>query len=87
MGNVENSGWSTSSQQQTVAFGVPITESLVEAVRRLSMRRVVVVTTNSLSGPGGLADRDSCGSRRPNASTTSPVTSSSTSTWTVTRAY
>ena len=56
MGNVENSGWSTSSQQQTVAFGVPITESLVEAVRRLSMRRVVVVTTNSLSGPGGLAE-------------------------------
>ena len=56
MGNVENSGWSASSQQQTVAFGVPITESLVEAVRRLSMRRVVVVTTNSLSGPGGLAE-------------------------------
>jgi maleylacetate reductase len=56
MGNVENSGWSTSSQQQTVAFGVPLAESLVEAVRRLSMRRVAVVTTNSLAGPGGLAE-------------------------------
>jgi alcohol dehydrogenase class IV len=32
------------------------TGSLVEAVRRLSMRRVAVVTTNSLSGPGGLAE-------------------------------
>ena len=56
MGNVENSGWSAASQQQTVAFGVPIAEALVEAARRLSMRRVVVVTTNSLSGPGGLAE-------------------------------
>ena len=56
MGNVRNSGWSTSSQQQTVAFGVPLAESLVEAVRRLSMKRVAVVTTNSLSGPGGLAE-------------------------------
>jgi maleylacetate reductase len=56
MGNVENSGWSISSQQQTVAFGVPIAEAIVEAVRRLSMRRVAVVTTNSLSGPGGLAE-------------------------------
>ena len=56
MGNVENSGWSTSSQQQTVAFGVPIAEAIGEAVRRLSMRRVAVVTTNSLSGPGGLAE-------------------------------
>jgi len=56
MGNVENSGWSTASQQQTVAFGVPIAEAIVEAVRRLSMRRVAVVTTNSLSGPGGLAE-------------------------------
>ena len=56
MGNVGNSGWSISSQQQTVAFGVPLAESLEEAVRRLSMRRVAVVTTNSLSGPGGLAE-------------------------------
>jgi maleylacetate reductase len=56
MGNVENSGWTTSSQQQTVAFGVPIDEAIVEAVGRLSMRRVAVVTTNSLSGPGGLAE-------------------------------
>jgi maleylacetate reductase len=51
-----NSGWSSPSQQQTVAFGVPLAEALVEAVRRLSMRRVAVVTTNSLSGPGGLAE-------------------------------
>jgi hypothetical protein len=35
---------------------VPIAEAIVEAVRRLSMRRVAVVTTNSLSGPGGLAE-------------------------------
>lgn len=56
MGKFENSGWSTSSQQQTVAFGVPIAEAIAEAVRRLSMRRVAVVTTNSLSGPGGLAE-------------------------------
>jgi maleylacetate reductase len=56
MGNVENSGWSTSSQQQTVAFGVPIADAIMEAVRRLAMRRVAVVTTNSLSGPGGLAE-------------------------------
>jgi maleylacetate reductase len=54
--SVPPSGWSTSSQQQTVAFGVPIAEAIVEAVRRLSMRRVAVVTTNSLSGPGGLAE-------------------------------
>ena len=56
MGTVQNSGWSTSSPQQTVAFGVPIAEAIPEAVRRLSMSRVAVVTTNSLSGPGGLAE-------------------------------
>ena len=56
MGNVANSGWSTSSQSQTVAFGIPIAEAIVEALRRLSMERVAVVTTNSLSGPGGLAE-------------------------------
>jgi maleylacetate reductase len=56
VGNVQNSGWSTSSQQQTVAFGLPIAEALPEAVRRLSMNRVAVVTTNSLSGDGGLAE-------------------------------
>ena len=56
MGNVANSGWSTSSQSQTVAFGIPIAEAIVEALRRLSMGRVAVVTTNSLSGPGGLAE-------------------------------
>ena len=55
MGNVQNSGWSTSSYQQAVAFGVPIGEAIPEAVRRLSMRRVTVVAANSLSGPGGLA--------------------------------
>jgi len=38
----------------------------------------------SSAGPSGGADRDSCGSRRPNASTTSSVTLSSTSIWTVT---
>jgi len=38
------------------SLGVPIAEAIVEAVRRLSMRRVAVVTTNSLSGPGGLAE-------------------------------
>src|SRR6202453_2604158 len=56
MGNVGNSGWSTPSPLQTVAFGIPLAEALPEAARRLSMSRVAVVTTNSLSGPGGLAE-------------------------------
>jgi maleylacetate reductase len=56
VGNVATSGWSTPSQQQTVAFGVPIAEALLEAVGRLAMTRVAVVTTNSLAGPNGLAE-------------------------------
>lgn len=56
MVNIQNSGWSTPSPLQTIAFGVPIAEAIPEALRRLSMSRVVVVTTNSLSGPGGLAE-------------------------------
>jgi maleylacetate reductase len=50
------SGWSSPLLQQTVAFGVPIAESLPEAARRLSTRRLAVISTNSLTSPGGLAE-------------------------------
>lgn len=53
---MSGSGWSLPSTQQTVAFGVPIADALPAAVQRLSASRVAVVTTNSLAGPGGLAD-------------------------------
>src|SRR5580658_1125334 len=49
-------GWALPSTQQTVAFGVPLADALSEATRRLSARRLAVVTTNSLTGPGGLAE-------------------------------
>jgi maleylacetate reductase len=51
-----DSGWSLPPTPQTVAFGVPIADALPEAIRRLSARRLAVVTTNSLAGPGGLAE-------------------------------
>jgi maleylacetate reductase len=50
------SGWSLPPTPQTVAFGIPIADALPEAVRRLSARRVAVVTTNSLARSGGLAE-------------------------------
>ena len=53
---MSDSGWSLPSTQQTVAFGVPIADALPEAALRLSARRLAVVTTNSLTGPGGLAE-------------------------------
>jgi maleylacetate reductase len=49
-------GWSLPQPQQTVAFGVPLADALPEAARRLAARRLAVVTTNSLTGSGGLAD-------------------------------
>ena len=49
-------GWALPSIQQTVAFGMPIADALPEATRRLSASRLAVVTTNSLAGPGGLAE-------------------------------
>ena len=52
----QDSGWSLPSAAQTVAFGVPIADALPEAARRLSARRLAVVTTNSLAGSGGLAE-------------------------------
>jgi maleylacetate reductase len=51
-----DSGWSLPSTLQTVAFGVPIADALPEAALRLSARRLAVVTTNSLTGSGGLAE-------------------------------
>jgi maleylacetate reductase len=50
------SGWASPLLQQTIAFGVPIAEALPEAARRLSARRLAVISTNSLSAPGGLAE-------------------------------
>jgi maleylacetate reductase len=52
---VRDYGWALPSPRQTVAFGVPLADALPEALLRLSARRVAVVTTNSLTGPGGLA--------------------------------
>ena len=49
-------GWSPPLLQQTVAFGVPIAESLPQAARQLSARRLAVISTNSLASPGGLAE-------------------------------
>ncbi len=49
-------GWSAPSQHQSVAFGVPLAEALPQALARFSAKRVVVITTNSLTGAGGLAD-------------------------------
>jgi len=54
--SVKDSGWSLPPSRQTVAFGVPLAGALPEAVQRLSARRLAVVTTNSLAGPGGLAE-------------------------------
>src|ERR1700730_18731233 len=51
-----DSGWSLPSTLQTVAFGLPIADALPEAALRLSARRLAVVTTNSLTGSGGLAE-------------------------------
>lgn len=56
MSNVSKAGWSAPSQHQTVAFGVPLIEALPEALARFSAKRVAVITTNSLAGPGGLAE-------------------------------
>ena len=53
---MSDSGWSLPSTLQTVAFGVPIADALPEAALRLSARRLAVVTTNSLTGSGGLAE-------------------------------
>jgi maleylacetate reductase len=52
----QDSGWALPSAAQSVAFGVPIADALPEAARRLSTRRLAVVTTNSLAGSGGLAE-------------------------------
>ena len=57
MAQLRESGWSVPPLQQSVAFGIPMADAVAEAVRRLSMDRVIVVTVNSLSGPGGLAER------------------------------
>jgi maleylacetate reductase len=56
MSELAGSGWLTTAVQQTVAYGVPLAEALPEAVRRLSAQSIAVVTTNSLSEPGGLAE-------------------------------
>src|SRR6266403_4672056 len=56
MSGLRNIGWSLPIPQHTVAFGIPIAHALIDAVQRLSVRRVAVVTTNSLAGPGGLAE-------------------------------
>jgi maleylacetate reductase len=63
--NGRDYGWALPSAQQAVAFGVPLAEALPEAARRLSARRLAVVTTDSLTGPGGLAEalRDILGSK------------------------
>ncbi|WP_176594000.1 iron-containing alcohol dehydrogenase [Sphingobium sp. EM0848] len=57
MAQLREIGWSAAPPQQSVAFGIPMAEALAEAVRRLSMDRVVVVTANSLARPGGLAEK------------------------------
>jgi maleylacetate reductase len=44
------------SQLPTVAFGLPFEEALPEAATRLAAKRLLVVTTNSLTGAGGLAE-------------------------------
>ena len=56
MSGLRNVGWSLPIPQPTVAFGIPVADALIDAVQRLSARRVAVVTTNSLAGPGGLAE-------------------------------
>ncbi len=50
------SGWSKPTPHQRVSFGRSIARALPEAVEMLSMRHAVVVTTNSLAGPSGLAE-------------------------------
>ncbi|MFC5741335.1 iron-containing alcohol dehydrogenase [Dyella tabacisoli] len=50
------SGWSMPVPLQTVSFGIPLVDALPDATRRLSARRVVVVTANSLAGSGGMAE-------------------------------
>jgi maleylacetate reductase len=56
LSHVKKSGWCFTSYQQTVAFGIPMAEALSEAIKRFSAQRIALVTTNSLSGPGELAE-------------------------------
>ena len=53
---ISKAGWSAPSEPQTVAFGVPLAEALPQALARFSAKKVAVITTNSLAGPGGLAE-------------------------------
>jgi maleylacetate reductase len=55
--HVQKSGWCTSSYRQTVAFGIPMADALSEALRRLPAREIALVTIDSLSGPGQLAEK------------------------------
>jgi alcohol dehydrogenase class IV len=51
------SGWSQPSPPQTVSFGIPVAEALLESVKRFSAQRVAVISARSISGPGGLAEQ------------------------------
>ncbi len=57
-------GWASPVPSQSVGFGYAIAEAIPEALSRLGARRVLVVSTNSLAGTGGLAElvRDAAGS-------------------------
>ncbi len=57
MSHVLKSGWCTASYRQTVAFGIPMADALSEALRRLPARVIALVTIDSLSGPGQLAEK------------------------------
>ena len=50
-------GWANPVPLQTVGFGYPIAEAIPEALSRLGARRVLIVSTNSLAGAGGLAEQ------------------------------
>jgi len=50
------SGWSKPGPRQSVAFGLRVVDALPQAQQRINARRMVLVTTNSLARPGGLAE-------------------------------
>jgi maleylacetate reductase len=55
--DVQNPAWCNVAYRQTVACGIPLTDALPEALRRLPARQIALVTIDSLCGPGQLAEK------------------------------
>lgn len=53
----DKAGWSMPGPDQTVSFGLPISEALPHALSKVHGRNIVLATTRSLCGQGGLAEQ------------------------------